>query len=351
MRAAPNRHAAHAFALALAFALASGPAARGKDEVQPDRLDFGTVRLGNRVQGSVRIFLEPKEVEGKAAKVEAPAFVRVDDVKVGTQQYGPNTRGYCDIAVTILTESAGEKAGAMRMTIGDRVVSVPVRARVKPRAADAVRVLVADTPFQKFSTSDAGLFDPWLRLVDRADLDVSYVEVRRGGVLDGVDLRRYEVVLLGEMGLIRLTPADVTGLTAFARSGGRVIVTANHFFGGTVAKANELLLPFGLEMQDKEGPVGSEEFTLDPTDITPCPLTEGVKSLHFRRASPTDVRDPDRTMVLASVPREHGGHFVAIGLAGDGEVVALGVSLWWSWVTKADNAVLMENLLRKRPKK
>jgi hypothetical protein len=33
--------------------------------------------------------------------------------------------------------------------------------------------------------------------------------------------------------------------------------------------------------------------------------------------------------------------------AGEGEVVALGESLWWNWVGKADNALLLRNLLKK----
>ena len=61
--------------------------------------------------------------------------------------------------------------------------------------------------------------------------------------------------------------------------------------------------------------------------------------------------DKDRTLVLVSSPTNADEHFVAIALAGDGQIVSLGVSLWWSWVGEADNATLLENMLRKQPKR
>jgi hypothetical protein len=76
----------------------------------------------------------------------------------------------------------------------------------------------------------------------------------------------------------------------------------------------------------------------------------GVKSLRFQGPSPAVVIDKDRTLVLVSSPTNADEHFVAVALAGDGQIVSLGVSLWWSWVGEADNATLLENMLRKQPK-
>jgi hypothetical protein len=76
-----------------------------------------------------------------------------------------------------------------------------------------------------------------------------------------------------------------------------------------------------------------------------------VKKLSFHRPSPAAAIDLERSMVLASFPDNPNEYLVAMALAGDGEVVALGVSLWWSWVGKADNAILLEHLLRRRPRK
>ncbi len=318
-------------------------------DMQPDRLDFGRVHVGARVEGSVQIVLDPKEAEAKEAQVVPPAFVRVTRVNVGTRKSGANTKGYCIIVVSIDTGRAFEGSGAIQVTVGGRRIEVPVAASIRPRDAGRPRVLVAETPFHRSSTADGTLFDPWRKLVVSAGLDVDYVEISRGSVLGGIDLATFDVVLLGGLGVIGLRDADVTELKRFAERGGRVIVTANAFFVGTVPKANELLEPYGLRMEDKESRV-QNQFDIGPESITPCPFTEGVKALYFHRPSPTKVLNEDRTFVLVESPAGLDGCLLAYARAGEGEVLGLGESLWWSWIAKADNAVLFGNLLQKRPR-
>ncbi|MDR3633243.1 MAG: hypothetical protein P4L84_05355 [Isosphaeraceae bacterium] len=321
-------------------------------EIQPDRLNFGIVHVAAKVQGSVRIFVDPEELKSGKAKVTAPAFVKVDSVNQGTQEYGPgNRKGYCDIAVTIDTANPGKVSSPIVMSLGKRRVEVPVSADIRPRKPVLPRILVADTPFQKFSTGDAKLFDPWLKLVEAGGFDVDYVDVRSAkSALDGVELSQYDTVLLGEMGLIRLNAEDIAALRRYAQNGGRVILAANAFFMGTVENANKILIPSGLEIRNVEMPnVGAIE--VGAANITPCPQTDGVKALSFHRPSPGVVIDHDRTLVLVSSPKNPDEHFVALASTGKGQVVSLGVSLWWSWVGKADNAALLENLLRRKPRK
>jgi hypothetical protein len=93
-------------------------------------------------------------------------------------------------------------------------------------------------------------------------------------------------------------------------------------------------------------PQGANEFDLGADAIRAHPLTEGVRVLSFHRPSPTTVTDRSRGKLLVTAPPYPGDGFVAVARAGDGEVVALGESLWWSWVNKADNALLLRNLLR-----
>jgi hypothetical protein len=318
-------------------------------EIQPDRLNFGTVHVGARVEGSVRIFVAPKDAEGKKAQVDAPAFVRILKVNVGTQDFGGNTKGFCDVDVSILTAQAGEESAPIRVTVGGQRVEVPVRASIRPRVAGATRVLVAETPFEKFSTSDGSLFDTWRKLVDSADLDVDYLEIAGSSVLEGVDLAKFDVVLLGTSGVFHLKDGDVAALRQFAERGGRVIMTANHFFMGTVAKANRILIPYGLRMKDEESHE-RQKFDIGPESIAPCPFTEGVKALFFHRPSPTEVLDVNQTFVLVEGPPEVGGCLLAYAKAGEGEVLGLGESLWWNWLPKADNAILFGNLLKKHPR-
>lgn len=328
------------------------PSFAAAGEVQPDRLNFGRVHVGARVQGSVRIFVDANDARSLKAKVEPPSFVKVNKFDQGTQEYGKgNTKGYCDIAVTIDTAKAGERSAPIVMTLGAHRVEVPVIASIRPRDTQRPRILVADTPFQKFSTSDASLFDPWLKLVADQDLDVDYLEVQRGkSVFDGLDLSGFDGLLLGEMGIIGLTEKDLAAVRVYAKGGGCVIVTANHFFMGTVEKANQLLIPYGLEMKDTEQPT-VQPIELGPSQIRPGPATDGVKTLSFQRPSPSVAINKDRTMVIVASPTNPDEHLVAMALAGEqGRVVSLGVSLWWSWVGKADNAILLGNLLPKRHK-
>ena len=85
----------------LATPLLPGPTAAA--EVQPNALRFGSVRVGATVEGSIRIFRQGDDASGLAIKVEPPAFLRVEDIRVSSQQFGPNNRGYCDIWVSVDT--------------------------------------------------------------------------------------------------------------------------------------------------------------------------------------------------------------------------------------------------------
>jgi hypothetical protein len=316
-------------------------------EFQPDYLKFGSVRVGAIVEGSVRIFREGVDASGLAVKVVPPAFVKVGNIEIGSQTYGPEARGFCDISVSVDTGREGDHSGVMRVEIGGQRVEIPVGVSVLPRKADSTRVLVAETPFQKFSSEDATIFAAWLRLVEGADLDVYYLEVRRGSpVLRDLDLAAFDVVLLGQGGLVHLLDSDVENLKRFAGRGGRIVVSANAFYVGTVAKANELLTPYGLRMIDTE-PQGASEFDLGADAILAHSLTGGIRSLYFHRPSPTTVTDRSKGKLLVTAPVYPGEGFVAMAQAGDGEVIALGESLWWSWVNKADNSLLMRNLLKK----
>lgn len=336
--------------LVASIAVATLRAAGG--EVQPDELKFGTVRLGGTVEGSVRIFRDSPDADGLTLRLEQPPFVRIKEMALGSHTYGAVNRGFLDLVIELDTAHAGEHAGAILVTVGGQKVKVPVAATVRPAADGGTRVLVAETPFQRFSTNDARIFTTWLNLVKEADLDVDYLNVDRGTpVLRELDLDGFDVVLLGQDGVFWLRDRDVARLRRFVERGGRVVVTADAFFRGTVAKANELLGPAGLAMKDVESQE-SREVNLGPGAITEHPLTAGVPALAFFRPSPVEVTDREKGTILAAAPPFPGSGFVALGRSGEGEVVALGQSLWWSWLDRdplqgSANAVLLRNLLRK----
>ena len=287
-------------------------------EFQPDYLKFGAVRVGAAVEGSVRIFRERADASIPKPKVEAPTFVRIMSVEVGTQKYGSDTKGFCDIAVSIDTQHVGDQVGRLRIEIGEQRVEVPISVSVQPQKNDQSRVLVVETPFNKFSTSHATDFAGWLRLVETAAIDASYLDVERGkSVLRDIDLERFDVVLLAGGGLVHLLDPDIAQLKQFVERGGRVILAANHFFQGTIEKANELVIPYGLRMIDTESNQPNE-FDVESNAIVADPLTEGVKVLYFHRPSPTTVMDGKRGKLLVRAAVYPGEGWVAMRACGRG---------------------------------
>ena len=225
-------------------------------------------------------------------------------------------------------------------------------ATVRPQMPRLTRLLVVETPYSRFSTGDADLFEIWRDLVEGAHLDVHYLDVRPGGpVLREIDLAKFDVVLLGMEGLIGLSDPDIDRLKRFTERGGRTILAANRFFVGTVARANQLLVPYGLRMTDTE-PRERPEFDLGAAEIAKDPLTRGVKSLYFHRPSPVEVTQSQKGRILVAAPTYPGKGYIAVARADRGEIVALGESLWWYWLSQgrakgAENAALLRNLLEK----
>jgi hypothetical protein len=215
-------------------------------------------------------------------------------------------------------------------------------------------VLVAETPFERYSTADGKTYHEWTRLVKDSSLDVSYLLPEQGKpVLRDLDLSRFDCVLVPAAALDFLTPGDAKRARDYAEKGGRVIVAANHFFGHSVQGANSILAGSGLEIIDKEAsPNGQNDVTLRENDFDPRLVKFGVKSARFFRASPIRITDSEKPRVLAQAVGvgNPGDGFVAMTKVGKGEMLALGESLWCFWITKerakgTDNAKLLLWLL------
>ncbi|MBI3861128.1 MAG: hypothetical protein HY290_04450 [Planctomycetia bacterium] len=325
--------------------------------IQPDLLSLGTVRVGATVEASVRIFGEGTDTAGVAVKTQPPRFVRITETRLGTQQYGnvpPSV--VCDVVISLDTSRAGEFSGKIKVQIGEIEVEVPVAASILEQEAGLSGVLVVETPFQRFSTSDSSIFDPWLEVVKSAKLDVSYLEVDGARpVLRDLDLEKFDVVLLAGTGLHYAGEGDREKLNKFVAGGGRVVIAANHFMSGSVAKANEFIVPFGLKMTDVEPRGGYPVFEVEGDEILKHKLTAGVGTLRFQRPSPVAVEDEKKGKILVAAPPFQDAGFVAVAEAERGQVVVMGVSLWWNWIASkdeagADNARLLRNLLT-MPKK
>jgi hypothetical protein len=330
------------------------------NDVQPDRIPFGTVYAGAIVEGSFLVYEAGRNAD-IPFEVTAPKFITVLHKATEVKLFGPGnvfTSGTVEFALD--TSVVGDFSGEIRVTLGNAVAKVPVSATVKPGKKGLPRLLVVETPFLRYSTRHGADFAAWTDLVRDASLDVNYLLVTSGKpVLRDLDLGKFDCVLLAERGLVELQAADTKRVRAYAEAGGRVVVATSRFLVGTVEKANAVLDGYGIQMQDEEAEGSRSDVTLEESDFDPELVKAGVKSAHFLRASPVAVTNDKTGRVLAKAIRVGmpGDGFVAMAEAGKGEVIALGQSLWCMWIGEeklaagTDNALLLRRLLEPRKRK
>jgi hypothetical protein len=319
--------------------------------VQPDALSVGTVRVGATVEASFRMYAAGETTSGLAFKVAPPPFVKIVRTQLGTQQYGEHgTFVVLDVFLAIDTSREGNFSGKIKMQVGEVDGEFDVQARILKQEPGLTRVLIAETPFSWYSTSDATHFDAWLELAAAAKLDVHYLNsVSPDPLLRSLDLANFDVVFLEAGGLIEARPQDFEKLHTFASNGGRVVIAANHFMHGSVPKANEFIVPRGLKLIDDES-TNQGICEVGPEEIADHKLTGKLKSLRFHRPSPVAVENEKSGKILVTAPTLGNHGVVAITQVDRGEVVVLGLSLWWVWIsegvaTETDNGQLLKNLL------
>lgn len=318
-------------------AVLCGQQADGVARAAPPGLRFGQVHEGSVVQAAFALEW-PAGTTG-ALEVEAPPTVRV------------LRRSDDELVVAIATVRSGPVDGSILLRRGKATLEVPVQGIVLAPMPGQSRVLAVGAPWSASTTGDLATFAPWLRVVETGKLECHYVvEPTDGRVIDVGLLQRIDVVLIAETGLLSLTEGDRRLLQGFVCGGGRLVVCASPFFAGTIAAANELVEPFGLRM-DAEQSVDGEPHEVAGAGIAEHQLTARVRALRVRKPSPTALLDA-RARPLVLAPELFGDRpVVAIArTASGGEVVTLGCPLWWLWVGEApDNAVLLRNLLTRRP--
>src|SRR5262245_50527592 len=198
-------------AVALLLLIAAPAAAQVRTgKVLPNQIAVGPVYMGATVEASFQVF-ERGTDDKLPLQVTAPKFVKVLRKAVRTQQYGPGNDFVCgSVEIAIDTRAAGLQKGEVQVTLGQTTVKVPVSATVKRRRPGLARLLVAETPFEKYTTEDGRAFKPWTDLVEGASLDAHYLLLGQGKpVLRDLDLSKFDCVLLASVGLTQLTPADL----------------------------------------------------------------------------------------------------------------------------------------------
>lgn len=321
-----------AFPLVAGCVLALADPAPAADKVQPDGLPFGTLYTTNVAEGSFMIFAPPDDPKPKV-KVDAPKFVTVLATGTEVRDFADKSFTCVTVEVAIDTAKAGELKGEIAVTVGKEVTKVPVSATVKAKKAGTPRVLVVGTPFERSTTTHGTDYRGWTDVVDAAGLDVSYLLVRKDkAVTRDIDLVKFDTVLMAADALVFQTAEDTKRVRTFAEKGGRVVVTANHFFVGSVQGANDVLDGYGLELKDVEAPEPAE-VTVTKDNLDADVVKAGVETARFFRGSPVTA---DKGRILVSTPEFEvpGNGYVGAAKAGKGEVVAVGVSLWWNWVSE-----------------
>jgi hypothetical protein len=341
------------FTLTLAATLTligAASAQPAKLEVQPDSLPFGTLYTDAIAEGSVLIFASADDPKPKI-KTDGPKFVKVLRTDTHEQEFGNRGKFTCvTVEVAIDTAKAGELKGELEVTINKDVVKVPISATVKARKPGAPRVLVVGSPFERYTTGFGKDYQGWRDVVDAAGLDASYILVHNGkATTRDLDLSKFDCILMSADALVDPTDDDVKRVRAFAEKGGRVVVTANAFFVGSVKGANKVLDGYGVTILDTEAP-NAKEIVLQKENFDAAVTKAGVEKAKFFRASPVSAEKGAKLLVSSPEFDQPNYGYVAVGKAGKGEVIAMGVSLWWNWVGEqrgkdSDNGKLLGYLL------
>jgi hypothetical protein len=358
-------------AVALVFWIKFGPE---YEACSPDYFDFGTVAAGSTWECSARFLtidrkstlermgervanwcpkaweptlrrwtVRPKPVDFPKLDLStlkpmanAPDFVQVKSVTPQQNKYWYNGRSYVSVLLKLNTTRPGNYAGKVKVTLGRRESSLPIRFRVRD-ATSGERVLVTASPYQEFATEDGSSFAAVTRVLS------SLTSVDCTDELPAT-VEPYRTILLGDSALSRISPKDVTRMRTFVEKGGRLILPCDAFFQGTIPKANEILAGYGLMVVTND--MGGNHHA---TNIISDPLTRGVTRLEFYRPSPIVVTDSGKGKLLALDPRGAGGFVAMTRAPGGGEIIVITASLWWNWVGQfkdnPDNSRLLQNVL------
>ena len=336
------------FALVLLAPVLTAQAGK-KPEPQPRDLVLGSLRQDTRVEASFLVTWNDgaKQKPQKPTKVTPPPFVKILRTSDALDDDGLETK----VWLRIRTRELGGLKGSIRIQHGDRQVAIPVDAVVLTRDPLSTRVLVAESPFEMYSTDNSDTFTAWREIVATGKLEPHYLTApEMGSGITAADLAKVDVVLLGETALLQLTATERALVQGFVCGGGRLVVAASRFFAGTVPAANRVIAPFGLEMIDAE-PKPGPAFELDKDHFAKHRLTEKLELVKVRRPSPVRIKDAKRATALVTVPGfpDETGFVAAARTDSGGEVVVLGVALWWNFANNhAGNVRLLRNMLVRR---
>jgi hypothetical protein len=274
-------------------------------------------------------------------KMELPGFVHLDKIVPDQRKDWYDNRPFFVVYLTIDTPRPASYTGRVKLRLDDREASLPMDLTIISPSARTFRLLITETPFVAESTPSGLDFVSAAKVLTALKVQLDCLRELPP------QLKDYQTILLAEGTLVSLKDEELARLVAFVRGGGRLVIAANAFFVGTVAKANQIIADCGLTILDKD-----YTPTVTVTNIVPDSLTKDIHRLEFFRPSLIRVTDSSKAKILAPAPTLDGGFVAVARLPTGGEIIVFTQSLWWNRLeTKngSDNIRLLRNLLRPEP--
>ena len=317
---------------------------------RPAVLDFGNVPQYGIVQAAVLI--EQARNSGQQAKPNiAPGPAVAISTLSGIARRLVESRWIPQhhFLVDVDTSKTGPVESHITIAWEKEVFTLPVRYTVRADAEDHRRILIAQTPFNGKRLTGKDELDAWRALAISADFDVEYIDTigDGGAVLGRKDLAPFDTILLATDAMELLdVPAIYEKLLNYSKDGGTLIIAANAQLGGSVDRANKLLVDAGLKVQYKQLP----EAHIRVQRNKPAPTLDGVSTLHFIHPSPIQLKDPAIARIIVPVVGLPEHAYIATAQFGSGQITVLGESQWWRWLGapgghQSDNFQCMKNLL------
>jgi hypothetical protein len=315
---------------------------------------MGKVRVGSVVEGMINSSLGPIEREGRVVDTSPPGGLSIDNVRV--EDSGNPTLNEPEsrlrVQFTVDTRTPGDRSGTLTLRVGEQTREIPFSVSVVERSETAVRALVLD-PIYSAGTPSEKTLSLWADLVEAADLDPDYVDLRPPrSPLAGRNLDDYDVVLVSSKALLsRGYEAHIEALEAYVERGGRLILFAGGQLPALVEATQPLLDKLGVKLQTPYAFGSPSGGVSEEGQIAVDLWTEDVRRIKWGDVTSVTVVDPAKARLLVVHPRGDGrSGMVSVSRLGEGEVIVVCEAQPWFWLGRTDredvyNAVFLRRLL------
>ena len=231
-------------------------------EIQPERLDFGTVCSDSVVEAHIVL-------HGglSISSSTMPKWMRFDTAWL-------DSWGRWRIDITADTSTIGTHSGIIRIQTDTGEFTLPTSISVIESGSASQKILWADTPFDGFSGMSTALLD---ELIRSHDLDIDFTRE----IPCNLDL--YKIIVLAGDAVCNIWREDVMRLQNFVEAGGRLVVGADAFYRTSVEGLNKIVHTYGFKMLDIEPnrEVDVEIHSVQLQTDRQRNLFAGVDRLHF----------------------------------------------------------------------